>query len=238
MNLIKNGVIGPSNSPYNSPVWVVPKKADENGNKRWRLVIDFRTLNEKTDGDAYPFSNINEILDHLGGAKYFSVFDLASGFHQIPMDSGDKHKTAFSIDSCHYEFNRMPATFQRLIDRVLVGLQGSELCVYIDDIVVYASTLDEHDQQIFCLFKRLLEAGLRLQPEKCSFLSTEVAYLGHVISAAGVRPNPKKIEAVKSFRVPKNPKNIKEFLGLVRYYRRFIPNLAARAKTLTNLLID
>ena len=165
------------------------------------------------------------------------------GFHQIPMDPADKHKTEFSTDNGHYEFNRMPfglkgapATFQRLMDRVLVGLQGVELFVYIDDIVVYASTLDEHDQQIFRLFKRLSEAGLRLQPEKCSFLSTEVAYLGHVISADGVRPNPKKIEAVKSFPVPKNPKNIEELSGLVGYYRRFIPNLAARAKPLTNFL--
>ena len=241
--LIETGVIGPSNSPYNSPLWIVPKKADEKGNKKWRLVIDYRGLNEKTVGDAYPLPNINEILDHLGGAKYFSVFDLASGFHQIPMDSRDKHKTAFSTDNGHYEYNRMPfglkgapATFQRLMDRVLVGLQGVELFVYIDDIVVYAATLDEHDQKIFRLFRRLSDAGLRLQPEKCTFLATEVAYLGHTISAEGVRPNPAKIEAVKNFPVPRNPKNIKEFLGLIGYYRRFIPNLANRAKPLTELL--
>ena len=241
--LIETGVIGPSNSPYNSPLWIVPKKADEKGNKKWRLVIDYRGLNEKTVGDAYPLPNINEILDHLGGAKYFSVFDLASGFHQIPMDSEDKHKTAFSTDNGHYEYNRMPfglkgapATFQRLMDRVLVGLQGVELFVYIDDIVVYAATLDEHDQKIFRLFRRLSDAGLRLQPEKCTFLATEVAYLGHTISAEGVRPNPAKIEAVKNFPVPRNPKNIKEFLGLIGYYRRFIPNLANRAKPLTELL--
>ena len=100
--LIETGVIGPSNSPYNSPLWIVPKKADEKGNKKWRLVIDYRGLNEKTVGDAYHLPNINEILDHFGGAKYFSAFDLASGFHRIPMHSEDKHKTAFSNDNNLY----------------------------------------------------------------------------------------------------------------------------------------
>ena len=221
--LLENGVITPSSSPYNSPLWIVPKKADENGNRRWRLVIDFRALNEKTIGDAYPLPNINEILDHLGGAKYFSVFDLASGFHQIPMNPEDKYKTAFSTDNGHFEFNRMPfglkgapASFQRLMDRVLIGLQGVELFVYIDDIVVYASTLDEHDEKIFRLFKRLKDAGLRLQPEKCSFLSTEVTYLGHVISEEGVRPNPKKNRGRKKFSGTEESEEYKGILGTRR----------------------
>ena len=241
--LLESGIISPSSSPYNSPLWIVPKKADQNGIKRWRLVIDFRALNEKTIGDAYPLPHIGEILDSVGGTKYFSVFDLASGFHQIPMDPRDKHKTAFSTDTGHWEYNRMamglkgaPPTFQRLMDRLLVGLQGTELFVYIDDIVVYAATLDEHDQKIFRLFKRLSEAGLRLQPEKCTFLADEVGYLGHVISAEGVRPDPKKIKAVKNSPVPRSVRNIKEFLGLVGYYRKFIPNIASRSKPLTALL--
>ena len=241
--LLEARVIGPSSSPYNSPLWIVPKKADEHGNKRWRLVIDFRKLNEKTVGDAYPLLNINEILDHVGGAKYFSVFDLAMGFHQIPMNPRDRQKTAFTTNNGHYEYLRMPfglkgapATFQRLMDRVLIGLQGVELFVYIDDIVVYASSLDEHDAKIDRLFTRLSNAGLRLEPEKCTFLSTEVAYLRHIISEDGVRPNPKKIEAVKQFPVPRSARNIKEFLGLVGYYRRFVSNMAQRAKPLTELL--
>lgn len=106
-DLIKNDIVSPSESPYNSPLWTVPKKPDSKGNKRWRMVIDFRALNEKSIGDAYPLPNITEILDQLGSSKYFSVFDLASGFHQIPMDKQDAHKTAFSTPHGHYQFNRM-----------------------------------------------------------------------------------------------------------------------------------
>jgi len=150
--LLDNNVIKHSISPYNSPLWVVPKKADSKDNRRWRMVIDYRALNEKTVGDAYPLPNITEILDQLGSAKYFSVFDLASGFHQIQMHERDGPKTAFSTPYGHYEFNRMPfglknapATFQRLIDLVLAGLQGAELFVYLDDIVLYVSSLREHE---------------------------------------------------------------------------------------------
>lgn len=241
--LLKANIIRPSNSPNNAPLWIVSKKPDKNGIKQWRLVIDYRGLNEKTVGDAYPLPLISEILDHLGKSKYFSVFDLASGFHQIPMAPEDRWKTAFSDGTNHYEFNRMPfglkggpTTFQRLMNNVLTGLNGSELFVYLDDIVVFAASLDEHDQKIFRLFRRLYDSGLRLQPEKCVFLSEEVSYLGHVISSDGVRPNPEKIKAVEHFPVPKTPKNIKEFLGLIGYYRRFIPNVASRAKPLTKLL--
>lgn len=241
--MLKNGIIEPSVSPYNSPLWIVPKKADSKGNKRWRLVIDFRALNEKTLGDAYPLPNIIDILDQLGSAKYFSVFDLASGFHQIPMHESDAPKTAFSTPFGHYEFKRMPfglknapATFQRLMDRVLSGLQGTSLFVYLDDIVIYASSLTEHEAKFNKLAERLRVANLRLQPDKCEFLRKEVAYLGHIISQEGVKPDPKKIEAVLNFPRPKNAKNIKQFLGLAGYYRRFLNDFSRIAKPLTVLL--
>ena len=241
--LLELGVIKESNSPYNSPLWIVPKKADAHGNRKWRMVIDFRALNAKTVGDAYPLPNITEILDNLGKAKYFSVFDLASGFHQIPMDPADSPKTAFSTDRGHYEYLRMPfglkgapATFQRLMDRVLTGLQGTELFVYLDDIVIFAASIEEHAGRAKRLFARLSAAGLRLQPEKCAFLSTKIKYLGHIITESGVSPDPDKVKAVQNFPIPKNPRNIREFLGLVGYYRKFIADFAARTKPLSDLL--
>lgn len=241
--MLKNGVIKPSVSPYNSPLWIVPKKADSKGNKRWRLVIDFRALNEKTLGDAYPLPNITDILDQLGSAKYFSVFDLASGFHQIPMHESDAEKTAFSTPFGHYEFKRMPfglrnapATFQRLMDRVLTGMQGISLFVYLDDIVIYASSLKEHETKFNKLAERLRGANLRLQPDKCEFLRKEVTYLGHIINSEGVKPDPKKVEAVSNFPRPANAKNIKQFLGLAGYYRRFLGDFSKIAKPLTTLL--
>ena len=241
--LLDNDVIKPSESPYNFPLWIVPKKPDSKGNKRWRMVIDYRALNEKTVGDAYPLPNITEILDQLGSAKYFSVFDLASGFHQIPMHKSHAQKTAFSTPHGHYEFQRMPfglknapATFQRLMDQVLSGLQGTELFVYLDDIVLYASSLQEHRVKFDKLAKRLREANLMLQPDKCEFLRKEVGYLGHIISDTGVKPDPAKIQAVKEFPRPQHAKNIKQFLGLSGYYRRFVPNFSKIARPLTELL--
>lgn len=241
-DLLELNIIESSKSPYNSPVWIVPKKEDSKGNKRWRLVIDFRKLNDVTIGDAYPLPLITDILDQLGGAKYFSIFDLASGFHQIEMDPSDKHKTAFTTPHGHYEFNRMPfglknapATFQRLMDLVLKGLQGNDLFVYLDDIVIYARSMDEHDAKFKKLAERLRNANLTLQTDKCEFLRTEVRYLGHLISADGLKPDPKNIAAVREFKAPKTPKNVKEFLGLAGYYRRFIKNFAAIAKPLSDL---
>jgi len=243
MSLLKDGVIEQSLSPYNSPIWIVPKKEDSHGNKRWRMVIDYRRLNEKTVGDAYPLPNIIEILDQLGAAKYFSVFDLASGFHQIPVEPADAHKTAFSTPFGHYQFTRMPfglknapATFQRLMDHVLAGLQGAELFVYLDDIIIYARSLREHEIKYQKLIARLRAANLKLQPDKCEFLRKEITYLGHIIGEDGVRPDPKKLEAVRDFTRPTNPKQIKQFLGLTGYYRRFIPGFAKTAKPLTQLL--
>lgn len=208
------------------------------------MVLDFRTLNEKTIGDAYPLPNIADILDQLGSAKYFSIFDLASGFHQIKMHPDDSHKTAFSTPHGHCEFDRMPfglknapATFQRLMDRILTGMQGTEIFVYLDDIVLCASSLREHEIKFEKLAARLREANLKLHTDKCEFLRTEVlTYLGHVISENGVYPDPEKIKAVQNFPVPKTPKHIKQFLGLAGYYRRFIEGFSKITKPLTNLL--
>jgi transposase InsO family protein len=240
--LLEQDIIQPSLSPFNSPLWVVPKKPDTDGKKRWRLVIDFRKLNDKTNADAYPLPNIADILDQLGKAKYFSCFDLASGFHQIPMNPQDSMKTAFSTPNGHYEYKKMPfglknapATFQRLMDNVLTGLQGNVCFVYLDDIVIYADSLEEHKQKLNQLFQRLREAGLSLQTDKCEFFKKELMYLGHIISDKGVKPNPEKVKAVKLYPIPKNHKELRQFLGLVGYYRRFIKDFSSITQPFTSL---
>ena len=241
--LLNAGIIKPSHSQYNTPVWIVKKKPDSQGRPRWRMVLDFRALNEKTINDAYPLPNITEILDQVGSAKYYTVLDLASGFHQIRMDPRDAHKTAFSTPYGHYEFCRMPfglknapGTFQRLMDNLLRGLQGVILFVYLDDIVIYANSLEEHEHKFKLLVERLRLAGLKLQIDKCEFLRRKVNYLGHMLSEKGLSPDPKKVEAVKDFPQPKDVKNVRQFLGLAGYYRRFIKNFAQIAKPLTKLL--
>ena len=203
---LKSGIIQDSKSPYNSPVLIIPIKLDASGKRKFRVVVDFRTPNEKVVGDAYPLPNITDILDHLGKAQYFSVFDLANGFHQIETHPEDRAKTAFSTPRGHFEYLRMPmgiknapATFQRLMDNVLTGMHGTEAFIYLDDIVVHSETLEDHDIKVRRLFDRLRWANLKLQPDKCEFLRTEVAYLGHIIGRDGVRPNPAKIEAIQKF---------------------------------------
>lgn len=149
--MLNDSIIRPSNSPYNAPLWVVKKKSTTPGEQKWRFVIDYRNLNDVTIGDFFPLPNIDEILDRLGHSNYFTTLDLASGFHQIKMDPKDAHKTAFSSSSGHFEFVRMPfglksspATFQRLMNLALTGLQGNHCFVYLDDTVIFASSLDEH----------------------------------------------------------------------------------------------
>ena len=240
---LKQNIIRPSNSPWSSPLWVVPKKSDASGEKKWRVVIDYRKLNEVTVDDKYPIPNIEEILDQLGRSKYFTTLDLASGFHQIPLNDDDSKKTAFTTPFGHYEYTRMPfglknapATFQRLMNTVLSGLQGLQCFVYLDDIVIHAASIQEHEIKLRKIFDRLRLNNLKLQPDKCEFLRREVVYLGHTISDVGVRPNPDKVQGINSFPIPKSTKDIKSFLGLVGYYRRFIKGFAKIAKPLTILL--
>lgn len=241
--MLEQNIIRPSSSPWNSPVWVVPKKPGLNGEKRWRIVIDYRKLNEATIGDSYPLPNITEILDQLGHSSYFTTIDLASGFHQIKMSAADAPKTAFSTPEGHYEFIRMPfglknapSTFQRAIDNVLIGLKNNRCFVYLDDIVIHADNLQNHIKNLKQIFQRLSDYNLKIQPDKCEFFRKEVMYLGHLITSHGVKPDPKKITAVENYPIPKTQKDIKAFLGLAGYYRRFIENFSRISQPLTKLL--
>uniref|UniRef100_A0ABD2WX54 RNA-directed DNA polymerase n=1 Tax=Trichogramma kaykai TaxID=54128 RepID=A0ABD2WX54_9HYME len=240
--MLETGIMETSESPYRSNIFLVLKPPDKEGNKRYRLVVDFRQLNEKTIPDRYPLPNILDIIDQVGGSKYFSTLDLSSGFYQCMLRPEDRHKTAFSTNFDLFQFRKMPmglcnspATFQRAMDRAFKGLQGHDLFLYLDDCVIFAKSEEEHFDKLKRFFQRTREVNLKLQPEKCKFFENEVVYLGHVLNSEGVQCDPKKLEAVKNFPTPKNVKNIRQFLGLCGYYRRFIKNFAGIAKPLTEL---
>lgn len=241
--MLKDDIIKPSHSPWNFPLLIVPKKSDNTEKKRWRIVIDFRKLNEITTDDVFPLPNIVDILDQLGRSQYFTTLDMANGYHQVLLNSSDCEKTAFSTPSGHFEFVRMPqglkgapATFQRLMNMVLSGLSGLKCLVYLDDIIVYGSNLNDHNVKLIDIFKCLRRNNLKLNPNKCNFLRKEVIFLGHVVSNNGVLPDPKKIDAVLNYPIPKNVKDIKSFLGFTGYYRRFIPNYSHFSNSLNKLL--
>jgi hypothetical protein len=179
-------IITPSNRGWDFPLLVVPKKLDTSGKRKRRICIDFRKLNEATVGDSYPLSNIQEILDKLGRARYFTALDCASGYFQVPIAEEDRHKTAFSTANGHFEFKRMPfglksapSTFQRMINNVLSELIGDRYLVYMDDILIIGETLNEHNSKLRAVFRKLREYNLRIEPEKCEFLKEELIYLDH-----------------------------------------------------------
>lgn len=244
---LKNGIIRPSKSPYSAPVWCMPKKKDNSGKQKWRVVIDYRKLNEKTIQDPYPLPYINMIFDQLAGAKYFMdgfyFIDFHSGFYHVRIHLDDIHKTGFSTEDGHYEFLRLamglcnsPSTFQRAVDECLRGLIGHGVFCFIDDVIIYASTLEEHEKLFKKVIERLIEYNFKIQIDKCDFLTRRVTYLGHIISEKGLEADPRKVEAVKLFSIPKTQRNVREFLGLAIYYGRFIKGFAKMAKFLTNLL--
>lgn len=241
--MLDEGIIRQSQSPWSSPIWVVPKKLDSSGKQKWRICVDYRGCNQKTIDDRYPLPNINDILDRLGRCAYFTTIDLSSGFHQIEMDPGSIEKTAFSVENGHYEYLRMPfglknapATFQRVMDNVLRDLQGKTCLVYMDDIIIFSSSLEEHIKNLQQVFEKLQESRLKVQLDKSEFLRTEVEFLGHVITKDGIKPNSKKLVAIQKFPIPKTAKEIKSFLGLLGYYRRFIKGFAKLTKPFTKCL--
>ena len=235
-NMLKTKVVQESNSPWSSPVVLVKKKSGE-----YRFCVDYRALNAVTRKDVFPMPRIDDMLDQLGGKKIFTTLDARSGYWQIKMGSESQEKTAFSTHDGLYEFRVMPfgvcngpATFQRLMHHALRGF--GEFCnVYIDDMIVFSSSVGEHLEHLQLVFDRLREVGVRLHPAKCEFASPKVHYLGHVITAEGILPNPDKVKAVKEFRNPTNVKEVREFLGLAGYYRRFVPNFARVAGPLHSL---
>lgn len=241
--MLEQGIIRPSDSAWSSPIWIVPKKADASGKQKWRLVVDYRKLNDKTIDDKYPIPNITDVLDKLGRCQYFTTLDLASGFYQVEMDPVDIPKTAFNVENGHFEYLRLPmglknspSTFQRVMDNVLKGLQNEICLVYLDDIIIFSTSLQEHMINLEKVFTRLRESNFKIQMDKSEFLQLETAYLGHIISREGIKPNPDKIAAIQKYPLPKTNKEIKQFLGLLGYYRKFVPDFARLTKPMTKCL--
>ncbi|KAJ0003805.1 hypothetical protein NQD34_008903 [Periophthalmus magnuspinnatus] len=235
--LLEAGVIRESSSPFSSPVVVVRKK-----NGDIRLCIDYRKLNLQTIKDAYALPNLEESFSALSGSKWFSVLDLKSGYYQIEMYEEDKSKTAFVTPLGFWEFNRMPqgvtnapSTFQRLMERCMGDLHLKEVLVFLDDLIIFSNSLEEHECRLLRVLNRLHQYGLKLSTEKCRFFQTSVRYLGHIVSERGVETDPEKIETIKTWPIPTTLKQLRSFLGFAGYYRRFIKDYAIIAKPLNNL---
>ncbi|XP_060564385.1 uncharacterized protein LOC132723637 [Ruditapes philippinarum] len=237
-DMAKKGIIEPSVSPWSSPVVMVTKP---NGNIRF--CCDFRRLNECTVKDSQPLPRIDDTLDALSGSAWFSTLDCKSGFWQVGMSEKDKHKTAFSVQGFGlWQFTVMPfglcnapATFERLMERVLAGLTWKQCLVYLDDIIAYSKTFEDHLTSLDEIFGRMSEANLKLSPEKCVLFQKQVNFLGHVISSDGVATDPRKIEEVRNWRTPRKVREIRSFLGLCSYYRKFVKGFSSIAKPLHKL---
>ncbi len=235
--LLDAGVIQESESPYSSPIVVVRKK-----NGEVRLCIDYRKLNALTIRDAYALPNLEEAFSALAGSKWFSVMDLKSGYYQVEMEERDKPKTAFVCPLGFYEFNRMPqgitnapSTFQRLMERCVGSLHLKEVLVFLDDIIVFSSTLEEHENRLLHVLQQLRENGLKLSPAKCRFFQGSVRYLGHIVSRKGVETDPEKVSALRTWPRPQTLSELKSFLGFSGYYRRFIKDYSKIVKPLNDL---
>ncbi len=234
--LLDAGVIRESESPFSSPIVVVKKK-----NGDIRLCVDYRKLNLQTIRDAYALPNLEESFSALSGSQWFSVMDLKSGYYQIEMEESDKQKTAFVCPLGFWEWNRMPqgitnapSTFQRLIEKCMGDMHLREVLVFLDDLIVFSKSLEEHEKRLSVL-NRLRDSGLKLSPEKCCFFQTSVRYLGHIVSRDRVETDPEKVKALKTWPRPQTLKELKSFLGFSGYYRRFVQDYAKIVKPLTNL---
>ena len=236
--LEEKGLIEKSNSPWSAQTVLVMKKDGS-----WRLCVDYRKLNEKTIKDAYPIPRINDNLDALSGSHWFTSLDCDMAYHQVPLAEEDKEKTAFATPRGGlYQYVTMPfglcnapATFQRLIERTLAGIQWYIAVLYLDDIIVFSKTFDGQLDNLRRVFERLTEAGLLLKAKKCVFFRHETSFLGHIVSKEGVKPDPAKITAVMDIQMPKTVTELRSFLGLTSYYRKFVKDYAKVAKPLYDL---
>jgi hypothetical protein len=231
-------MIQPSSSPFASPIMLARKKTGD-----WRLCVDYRRLNAMTVKNKYPLPIIDELLDELHGSQWFTSLDLCLGYHQIRMEPVDVPKTAFQTHNGHYEYRVMsygvtggPATFQLTMNSILAPLLRKCVVVFIDGILIYSQTWEDHMAHVKAVFSILDKNEFKVKLSKCAFAQNKMHYLGYVVSREGVATDSDKVVVIKSWPTPKNVKDIRSFLGLAGYYRNFVQNFGIISQPLTKLL--
>lgn len=239
-SLLEEGIIEPCQSEWSSPILLVPKKETIDKQKQWRLVIDYRKLNNNIKDDKFPLPNITEILDSLSGSVYFTHLDLHQGYYNVELDPDSRKYTAFNSDQ--YQMTRMPmglktspSSFSRMMTMAMTVLTYEKCLVYLDDLICFGKNLDDHNKNLQDIFEKLRNVNLKLNPSKCDFLKKNILYLGHVVSASGILPDPEKTKVVQNYPVPKSTDEVKRFVAFVNYYRKFIQNFAGKAYHLNYL---
>lgn len=241
--LIEDDIVEPSISEYNSPILLVPKKSLPGTNqKRWRLVVDYRGINKKLVADKFPLPRIDDILDQLGRAKFFSCLDLMSGFHQIELEEGSRDVTSFSTDKGSFRFKRLPYgmkiapnSFQRMMSLAFSGLSPEQAFLYMDDLIVIGCSEQHMLKNLRNVFETCRKYNLKLHPDKCTFFCNEVTFLGHKCTDKGILPDDGKFSVILNYPRPKNGDEAKRFVAFCNYYRRFIPNFANHSRHITRL---
>lgn len=236
--MLRKGIIRPSSSPFASPVLLVHKKDGS-----WHFCVDYRQLNSITVKNKHPMPIVEELLDELAGAAWFTKLDLLAGYHQIRISEGDEFKTAFRTHHGLYEFlvvpfglTGAPGTFKGVMNKAVRPVFRKGVVVFMDDILVFNTTLEGHISQLRAVLQLLRDNNMVLKRSKCEFARNKVEYLGHVISAEGVSTDPTKVEAVQNWPVPTTVRALWVFLGLTGYYRRFIQHYGVISRPLMELL--
>ena len=238
--MLRNGIIRPSYSPWNAPVILVKKKDNTT-----RFVCDFRGVNDVTKKDTYPLPHIKDVIDKMAGSQYWSTLDAASAYWSIPLSETDKEKTAFAVPRGKFEFNVMPfglsnsgASYQRMMDICLSGLRTDKVLSYMDDIVVFSATFNEHVRDLKAVFECLRTANVTLKASKCVFAAQKVEFLGFELSVDGIKPQKRLTNAINQLPHPESKKELRRFFGMAGFYRTFITDFATISQPLNRLTGD